>query len=66
MTKMHDYFVEMRRTSYISVAVTAKDKDAAEAQAWKAIDDGRWCEDIGNTDWVIDSIERGDEYKGEE
>lgn len=66
MPKVYDYVVELKRTSYVTVAVTARDDDDAEEQAWEMLDSGRLVMDKGDANWEIESIERGDEYKGEE
>jgi hypothetical protein len=56
---MKTFEVEVRRTSYITVTVQAKDAEQAETRAWVEVG---MREDFDNADWQLESIE---EMKGE-
>lgn len=57
---MRTYEVELRRTSYITVTVEARDQNEAEEKAWQEIENGRT--DIYDAQWDVESIE---EVEGE-
>ena len=51
---MRTYEVELQRTSYITVTVEAENEDAAEAIAYKRIEDGHEDDDAS---WTTESVE---------
>ena len=52
---MKTYEVELRRTSYITVTVTAEDKDKAEEVAWLELE--KHEHEDSYADWALESIE---------
>lgn len=63
MRKAYDYVVEFKRVTYVRVPLLASDDDDAEYKAWEMLEDKF---NLDDADWDVESIERGDEYKGEE
>jgi hypothetical protein len=58
---MKTYEVELRRTSYITLAVEADSAEEAEEKAWQEIEHNR--ADINDANWEVESIE---EVEGDE
>lgn len=52
---MKSYEVELKRTSYITITVEAKDMEEAEKAAWQEVESG-YNEDYAN--WEVNSITR--------
>jgi hypothetical protein len=52
---MRTYEVELRRTSYITITVEARDQNEAEEKAWQEIEHNR--ADINDANWEVESIE---------
>jgi hypothetical protein len=52
---MKTYEVELRRTSYITLTVEAKDEDDAETQAWARVEADNV--NINDAQWDVASIE---------
>ncbi len=52
---MRTYEVELRRTSYITITVEARDQNEAEELAWREIEHDR--ADINDANWEVESIE---------
>jgi hypothetical protein len=52
---MKTYEVELRRTSYITLAVEADSAEEAEEKAWQEIEHNR--ADINDAHWEVESIE---------
>jgi len=63
MKKQYEYVVVFKRVSYVRLPVVASDDEDAEDQAWEMLEDKFKPDDA---DWDVESIERGDEYNGEE
>lgn len=51
---MKTFEVELRRTSFITVTVQAKDAEQAETKAWVEVG---MRADFDNADWEVESIE---------
>jgi hypothetical protein len=51
---MKTFEVELRRTSYIVIAVQAETQDEAEELAWKELDNRA---DTGHATWEVESVE---------
>jgi len=51
---MKTYQIELKRTSYINLTIEAENVDAAEALAWKQVDQDYYRDDGA---WDIESIE---------
>lgn len=51
---MKTYQIEMKRTSYINLTIDAESEEAAEALAWKQIDQDYYRDDGS---WEIETIE---------
>lgn len=51
---MKTFEVELRRTSFIVIAVQAETQDEAEELAWKELDNR---DDAGYATWDVESIE---------
>jgi hypothetical protein len=55
---MKTYEIELRRTSFVTLTVEAENQDAAEAEAWRQIqqdyyrDDGDW--EVGYVDELME------------
>jgi hypothetical protein len=55
---MKTYEIELRRTSFVTLTVEAENQDAAEAKAWRQIqqdyyrDDGDW--EVGYVDELME------------
>jgi hypothetical protein len=52
---MRTFEIELRRTSYITLTVEAKDEDDAEAQAWARVEADNV--NINDAQWDVESIE---------
>jgi len=52
---MKHFAVELKRTSYITLTIEAKNEDEAETLAWEEISDGYYRD--GDAHWDIESIE---------
>ena len=52
---MKTYEVELKRTSYITLTVEARDQNEAEEKAWQEIEHNR--ADINDANWEVESIE---------
>lgn len=52
---MKTYNVELKRTSYITIVVDAKDLEEAEFLAWQEVERGR--ADINDAQWELESVE---------
>ena len=52
---MKVYHIELQRTAYITVVVSADNKEEAEEKAWQEIEHGRF--DPQDTQWAIVEIE---------
>ena len=53
---MKTFEVELRRTSFITVTVDARDKEEAEQSAWAAVESGYFGE-ADDASWDVESIE---------
>jgi hypothetical protein len=51
---MRKYEVELRRTSYITLTVEARDQNEAEEKAWVEIEHDR--ADINDAAWDVESV----------
>jgi hypothetical protein len=57
-SNMKTYEIELRRTSFVTLTVEAENQDAAEAEAWRQIqqdyyrDDGDW--EVGYVDELME------------
>ena len=51
---MKTYEVELKRTSFVTITVEAKDMEEAEFIAWQEIESGY---NEGYADWGVESIE---------
>jgi hypothetical protein len=56
---MKTYNVELKRTSYITILVDAKDLEEAEFLAWQEVERGR--ADINDAQWELESVEEVDQ-----
>jgi hypothetical protein len=52
---MKTYEVELKRTSFVTITVEAKDMEEAEFMAWQQIEQGRG--EDGHANWEVESIE---------
>lgn len=53
---MKTYEVELRRTSYVTVTVTAKSEDEAEEKAWAELESGTVDEQHESARWELESV----------
>ena len=51
---MKTYEVELQRISYVTLTIEADSPEAAEAQAWADIENGRG--NINDADWSVNDI----------
>ena len=60
---MKTYEIELRRTSFVTLTVEAKNKDAALAEAWRQIQQDYYRDD---GDWEIGYVDELKEIKNEQ